>query len=158
MVNIENIIKDVIEDNTMRLQTPTGKSNTEYYQTKIDVCNQILEKVRREDAQSEQSNCPPDIEKQRELLLDFMTYVSPEAFAKHSKAELADNYLRDQQSSNTPIVSTRFSIRKIILSDFALFAIIDNEQNKVVCHLVYDNGEQYCDEMANKMLAGLNGG
>ena len=54
-------------------------------------------------------------------------------------------------------VSNRFSIDKIILSDFALFAIIDNEQNKVVCHLVYDNGEQYCDEMANKMLVGLNG-
>ena len=54
-------------------------------------------------------------------------------------------------------VSNRFSISKTILSDFALFAIIDNEQNKVVCHLVYDNGEQYCDEMANKMLAGLNG-
>jgi predicted PolB exonuclease-like 3'-5' exonuclease len=56
-----------------------------------------------------------------------------------------------------PCVSNRFSISKTILSDFALFAIIDNQQNKVVCHLVYDNGEQYCDEMANKMLAGLNG-
>jgi len=55
------------------------------------------------------------------------------------------------------IVSNRFSITKTILSDFALFAIVDNELNKVVCHLVYDNGEQYCDEMANKMLAGLNG-
>lgn len=54
-------------------------------------------------------------------------------------------------------VNNRFSITKTILSDFALFAIIDNELNKVVCHLVYDNGEQYCDEMANKMLAGLNG-
>ena len=54
-------------------------------------------------------------------------------------------------------VSSRFSISKTIVSDFALFAIIDNEQNKVVCHLVYDNGEQYCDEMANKMLVGLNG-
>ena len=50
----------------------------------------------------------------------------------------------------------RFEIIKTILSDFALFAIVDNEQNKVVCHLVYDNGEEYCDEMANKMLAGLN--
>ena len=56
-----------------------------------------------------------------------------------------------------PLVSNRFSINKTILSDFALFAIIDNEQKKIVCHLVYDNGEQYCDEMANKMLAGLNG-
>jgi len=54
-------------------------------------------------------------------------------------------------------VSSRFSIIKTILSDFALFAIVDNELNKVVCHLVYDNGEEYCDEMANKMLAGLNG-
>lgn len=54
-------------------------------------------------------------------------------------------------------VSNRFSINKTILSDFVLFAIIDNEQNKVVCHLVYDNGEQYCDEMANKILVGLNG-
>ena len=27
-----------------------------------------------------------------------------------------------------------------------------------MCHLVYDNGEQYCDEMANKMLNGLNFG
>ena len=54
-------------------------------------------------------------------------------------------------------VSSRFSIIKTILSDFALFAIVDNELNKVVCHLVYDNGEEYCEEMANKMLAGLNG-
>jgi len=53
-------------------------------------------------------------------------------------------------------VSNRFSINKTILSDFALFAIIDNKLNKVVCHLVYDNGEEYCDEMANKMLVGLN--
>jgi hypothetical protein len=29
--------------------------------------------------------------------------------------------------------------------------------NKVVCHLVWDNGDKYCEEMANKMLAGLNG-
>lgn len=54
-------------------------------------------------------------------------------------------------------VSIRFSIMKTILSDFALFAIVDNELNKVVCHLLYDNGEDYCEEMANKMLAGLNG-
>jgi hypothetical protein len=65
MANIEKIIKDIIEDNKMRLQTPTGKSNTEYYQTKIDVCNQILEKVRRENAQSENSNCTiPDVMQQ----------------------------------------------------------------------------------------------
>ena len=63
----------------------------------------------------------------------------------------------ETQALNIPVVSSRFSINKTILSDFALFAIIDNEQNKVVCHLVYDNGDQYCDEMANKMLAGLNG-
>jgi hypothetical protein len=54
-------------------------------------------------------------------------------------------------------VNNRFSIIKTILLDFVLFAIVDNELNKVVCHLVYDNGEQYCDEMANKMLDGLNG-
>lgn len=66
--------------------------------------------------------------------------------------------LNNQQGNGVlPCVSNRFSITKTILSDFALFAIVDNELNKVVCHLVYDNGEQYCDEMANKMLAGLNG-
>jgi len=53
-------------------------------------------------------------------------------------------------------VSSRFSINKTIISDFALFAILDNEKNTVVCHLIYENGEEYCDEMANKMLAGLN--
>lgn len=58
--------------------------------------------------------------------------------------------------SNTGDVNCRFSIIKTILSDFALFAIVDNELNKVVCHLVYDNGEEYCEEMANKMLVGLN--
>jgi hypothetical protein len=58
---------------------------------------------------------------------------------------------------NIGAISSRFSIIKTILSDFALFAIVDNELNKVVCHLVYDNGEQYCEEMANKMLVGLNG-
>lgn len=72
MANIEKIITDIIEDNTMRLLTPTGKSNTEYYQTKIDVCNQILEKVRRENAESEKSNCTiPDVSQQRELLVAF---------------------------------------------------------------------------------------
>ena len=61
------------------------------------------------------------------------------------------------QPLQLPDVSSRFSIIKTIVSDFALFAIVDNELNKVVCHLVYDNGEEYCEEMANKMLAGLNG-
>ena len=50
----------------------------------------------------------------------------------------------------------RFEIIKTVLCDFALFAIVDNEQNKVVCHLVYDNGEEYCDEMANKIVTALN--
>ena len=50
----------------------------------------------------------------------------------------------------------RFKINKAILSDFALFVIVDNELNKVVCHLVYDNGEEYCDEMANKIVTALN--
>lgn len=35
----------------------------------------------------------PDVSNQRELLLDFMTYVSPKAYATHSKVELVDNYL-----------------------------------------------------------------
>ena len=61
------------------------------------------------------------------------------------------------QPLQLPDVSSRFSIIKTIVSDFALFAIVDNELNKVVCHLVYDNGEEYCEEMANKMLDGLNG-
>ena len=66
--------------------------------------------------------------------------------------------LNNQQGNGVlPCVSNRFSITKTILADFVLFAIIDNEQNKIVCHLVYDNGEQYCNEMANKMLVGLNG-
>lgn len=65
---------------------------------------------------------------------------------------------KDTQGNGVlPCVSNRFSITKMIISDFVLFAIIDNVQNKIVCHLVYDNGEQYCDEMAYKMLAGLNG-
>lgn len=67
------------------------------------------------------------------------------------------NNLEQKPQSCQTDVSSRFSVIKTILSDFALFAIVDNELNKVVCHLVYDNGEQYCDEMANKMLAGLNG-
>ena len=50
----------------------------------------------------------------------------------------------------------RFKINKTILSDFALFAIVDNELNKIVCHLVYDNGEEYCNEMANKIITALN--
>ena len=50
----------------------------------------------------------------------------------------------------------RFKINKTILSDFALFAIVDNELNKIVCHLVYDNGEEYCDEMASKIVTALN--
>lgn len=50
----------------------------------------------------------------------------------------------------------RFKVTKTILADFVLFAIIDTLLNKVVCHLCYDNGEEYCDEMTNKMLEGLN--
>ena len=34
---------------------------------------------------------------------------------------------------------------------------VDNDMNKVVCHLVYDNGEEYCNEMANKIVTALNG-
>lgn len=70
-----------------------------------------------------------------------------------------DKTFDKQQNGNDFIadVINRFSINKTILSDFALFAIVDNELNKVVCHLVYDNGEEYCEEMANKMLDGLNG-
>lgn len=68
-----------------------------------------------------------------------------------------DNSALHKEQLQLGAVSSRFSIIKTILSDFALFAIVDNEMNKVVCHLVYDNGEKYCEEMANKMLAGLNG-
>lgn len=50
----------------------------------------------------------------------------------------------------------RFAINKTVLSDFALYSIIDRKEQKVVCHLVYDNGEEYCNEMAEKMLNGLN--
>jgi hypothetical protein len=59
------------------------------------------------------------------------------------------------QYGKTAVIS-RFSINKVIVADFALFAIIDNDMNKVVCHLVYDNGEEYCDEMANKLVTALN--
>lgn len=62
---------------------------------------------------------------------------------------------QNPQSCQTD-VSSRFSVIKTILSDFALFAIVDNELNKVVCHMVYDNGEEYCEEMVNRMLVGLN--
>ena len=61
-----------------------------------------------------------------------------------------------QALRKTDVIS-RFKINKVILSDFALFAIIDSEMNKVVCHLVYENGEEYCDEMANKIITALNG-
>jgi len=54
------------------------------------------------------------------------------------------------------LTETRFKIKKVILADLALYAIVDTHMNKVVCHLVYDNGEEYCDEMANKILSGLN--
>ncbi len=63
----------------------------------------------------------------------------------------------ENEALNKTDVISRFSINKIILSDFALFAIIDNDMNKVVCHLVYDNGEEYCNEMANKIVTALNG-
>ena len=63
----------------------------------------------------------------------------------------------ENEALNKTAVISRFFINKIILSDFALFAIIDNDMNKVVCHLVYDNGEEYCNEMANKIVTALNG-
>jgi len=56
-----------------------------------------------------------------------------------------------KQLLQTDVIS-RFKINKTILSDFALYALIDIEMNKVVCHFVYDNGEEYCDEMANKIV------
>ncbi len=51
MANVIKIITDIIEDNQMRSKTQLGEKFPEYYQTKIDVCNQILEKVRRENAE-----------------------------------------------------------------------------------------------------------
>ena len=63
----------------------------------------------------------------------------------------------ENEALNKTAVISRFFINKIILSDFALFAIIDNDMNKVVCHFVYDNGEEYCNEMANKIVTALNG-
>jgi hypothetical protein len=70
--------------------------------------------------------------------------------------EKLSNESQNPPLSKTAVIS-RFSINKMILSDFALFAIIDNDMNKVVCHLVYDNGEEYCNEMANKIVTALNG-
>ena len=67
------------------------------------------------------------------------------------------NKLYKKPQLNIPVVRHRFAITKIVLSDFMLFAIIDKEENKVVCQMTYDNGEEYCEEMANKMLVGLNG-
>lgn len=48
---------------------------------------ELLEKIVKNNA------VLPLVSNRRELLLDFMTYVPPEAYATHSKAELADNYL-----------------------------------------------------------------
>lgn len=67
------------------------------------------------------------------------------------------NLIKEQNSAlhKTDVIS-RFKINKVVLSDFALYAIIDTEMNKVVCHMVYDNGEEYCDEMVNKIVSALN--
>jgi hypothetical protein len=71
--------------------------------------------------------------------------------------KLVDIKILKKNENTTLVIDKRFSVTKTILSDFKLFAIVDNELKKVVCHLVYDNGDEYCEEMASKMLAGLNG-
>jgi len=96
------------------------------------------------------------LEKSKQLAVDFWTINLHDGTYESHFRKLLDEYEETKQC-NIVNVSSRFSINKTILSDFALFAIIDNEEQKVVCHLVYDNGEKYCDEMANKMLVGLNG-
>lgn len=55
-----------------------------------------------------------------------------------------------------PDVSKRFKLFEFEVNDFAIISIHDNIEKKVVCHLVHDNGADYCREMAQKMLDGLN--
>lgn len=44
---IVEIIQGIIKDNTMRLKTATGVKFCEYYETKIDTCKEILNKVKK---------------------------------------------------------------------------------------------------------------
>lgn len=55
-----------------------------------------------------------------------------------------------------PDVSKRFKLFEFEVNDFAIISIHDDIEKKVVCHLVHDNGADYCREMAQKMLDGLN--
>lgn len=68
-----------------------GNANNEVMQMYRSQMKNVLDFINQ---LKQVKNCfIPDVSNRRELLLDFMTYVSPEAYATHSKAELADNYL-----------------------------------------------------------------
>jgi hypothetical protein len=62
-----------------------------------------------------------------------------------------------EKPSENNVDKPRFRINGIVMADFKSLTIVDMQENKIVCHLVYENGREYCNEVANKMLAELNG-
>lgn len=53
-------------------------------------------------------------------------------------------------------MKNRFKLNSIQLSDYSNHAILDMEQNKVVCHMVNDNGNDYNTEIGVKITNLLN--
>jgi hypothetical protein len=53
--------------------------------------------------------------------------------------------------------SSRFVFHEIEVSDWQSYCVHDTESNKVVCHLLPQNGAEYCKEMGRKIAEALNG-
>lgn len=50
----------------------------------------------------------------------------------------------------------KFEFNVIELADWKSYAVIDNETNKVLCHLLPQNGSEYCKTMGEKIVNLLN--
>lgn len=91
-MNIDKMIEQWEEKHSSLLdEYSKGNVNNEVMQMYRSQMKNVLDFI---DQLKQVKNCfILDVSQQRELLHDFMTFVSPKAYATHSKAELADNYL-----------------------------------------------------------------
>lgn len=57
---------------------------------------------------------------------------------------------------NKNLNEERFRFHEIEVVDYQSYAIIDNEENKVLCHLLPQNSTEYCKDFGNKITSLLN--
>ena len=57
---------------------------------------------------------------------------------------------------NKTLNEERFHFLEIEASDWQSYAVIDNKENKVLCHLLPQNSNNYCKDFGNKIASLLN--